>query len=212
LQNNLEIVEETEAQAESKAQVIPEVETSPIDPADFNVYVAEIVGAHGVGGNSRVRLIGTPEVALRALQTASQVLAKLPDGSAIRVLKIRSLRRQPGPKGAWVARFSEVKDRLQAEALYSAQLFVKDAERPVLPEGEYYVDDIIGCEVVTDKARPLGKLTDVLSTPANDVYVTDMGAMIPAVASFLVDVDVPNRRIVVTDVPGLIDDPSVKEE
>ena len=57
--------------------------------------------------------------------------------------------------------------------------------------------------MLTDAGRDLGKLTDVLNTPAHDVYVTGSGAMIPAAGDYVVRVDLENGQIVVRDVPGL---------
>ena len=44
---------------------------------------------------------------------------------------------------------------------------------PSLPEGEYYNFDIIGLEVIDDKGSKLGKITEVLKTGSNDVYVVE---------------------------------------
>jgi 16S rRNA processing protein RimM len=57
--------------------------------------------------------------------------------------------------------------------------------------------------VVTDTGHGLGKLTDVLNTPANDVYVTESGVLVPAVPAFIQGVDLEMRRITVHDLPGL---------
>ena len=91
-----------------------------------------------------------------------------------RDLTLAALRKQP--KGGWIARFKEITDRNGAEALHGCSVMIKEAERAPLPEGEYYVDQLLGLDVVTDTGRSLGKLTDVLNTPAHDVYVTDDGA------------------------------------
>ncbi len=173
---------------------------------EYTVYVAEITGAHGVSGNVRIRPIGTVDVAIKALQSVKTVLAKSADGTRMMQMTLSSVRKQPSPKGAWIARFKDTKDRNDAEALYGLQLFVRDNERPALPEGQYYVDEILGAEVVTDAGRALGTLTEILDTPANEVYVTDKGALIPVVDEFIVSLDAAAKRIVVRDVPGLLDE------
>jgi len=193
-------------EAPAEDALVPETPL-PSDPSLFSIYVAEILGAHGVGGNFRVRLNGPSTVALQALKNAAIILARQPDGTPLRVLTLRSVRPNTGPKGAWILRFREIKDRPDAESLYGVQLFVQEQERPTLPDGQYYIDEILGIEVITDAGRPLGVLTEVLDTPANDVYVTDKGALIPAVSEFVVSVDNVARRIIVRDVPGLLDTP-----
>ena len=43
-----------------------------------------------------------------------------------------------------------------------------------LAEGEYFIVDLIGCNVITDEDKELGKLVDVIQTGANGVYVVRM--------------------------------------
>ncbi|BDI32406.1 ribosome maturation factor RimM [Capsulimonas corticalis] len=173
---------------------------------DFSVMAAQIAGAHGVSGNLRLRLIGAnPEVTARTFQPGQIVVLRKEGDDAGRQLTVQSVRKQSQPKGAWIARFKEVNDRNEAEALFGHAIFIRETERPSLPEGEFYVDQLIGLSIVTDAGRALGKLTDVLNTPANDVYVTDKNALIPAVSEFVLSVDVPGGVITVRDVPGLLD-------
>jgi len=120
-------------------------------------------------------------------------------------LTLKGLRRQP--KGVWIAQFKEVTDRSGAEAFHGCSVLIRESERAPLPDGEYYVDQLLGLDVLTDADRPLGKLSDVLTTPAHDVYMTDAGAMIPVAGDFVVSVSLDDRKIVVRDVPGLMDDP-----
>src|SRR5688500_13804611 len=60
-----------------------------------------------------------------------------------------------------------VDDRAAAESLRGAEIAVpRDALAP-LPEGEFLVDDLIGCEVV-DGERAVGHVSDVLLLPSAD--------------------------------------------
>lgn len=64
-------------------------------------------------------------------------------------------------------------------------LFVKTRDVPPLPEGQYYQHQLIGLKVVDEENRPLGTLTEVLETGANDVYVVTREAggelLLPAI-------------------------------
>jgi 16S rRNA processing protein RimM len=64
-----------------------------------------------------------------------------------------------------------------------------------------------GCLVVTEGGSELGRITEIVPNPANDLWVAvdDKGAetLIPALGDLLVDVDVDGKRIVVREVPGL---------
>ncbi|MBO4848447.1 MAG: 16S rRNA processing protein RimM [Clostridia bacterium] len=86
----------------------------------------------------------------------------------------------------------------EAEKLRSLYLCVDRAHAVKLPEGNYFVSDIIGCEVKADDGTDLGRVTDVLETNANDVYVIEgeRKLMVPALKKLLSSVDVENKRIV----------------
>lgn len=170
----------------------------------YVVLAAQVIGAHGVTGNVRVRLIGdNPSVAAQSL-TQSKTVRCVPSGEGeARLLTVQSLRKQTQPKGAWIAQFKELKHRNDAEALLGCSIYITEAHRAGLPDGEYYVDQLLGISLVTDTGHHLGLLTDVLYSPANDVYVTDKDILVPAVAEFIIKVDLEARQIQVRDMPGL---------
>jgi 16S rRNA processing protein RimM len=170
----------------------------------FTVLAAQICGAHGVTGNVRVRLVGARTDLTAASLQASRILKASGDGNAEpRCLTLTSLRRLGEVKSGWIAHFKEVNKRDDAKALTGLSLYIQETKRAGLPQGEYYVDQLIGLSVVTDTGHGIGVLQDVLSTPANDVYLMDTGVMVPAVSEFIADIDLERRQIVVRDVPGL---------
>lgn len=171
---------------------------------EFGVLAAQVAGAHGVTGNVRLRPLGAAEGASASLRAGQIVRVALTPEDSGRRLTLNSLRRGH-VKGAWIGHFKEIRDRTEAEALIGASLYIKETERPALPEGEYYVDQLLGLTMETDTGQPLGRLTDVLHSPANDVYVSDTGVMVPAVAEFILNVNLEAGRITVRDVPGLRD-------
>ena len=78
-------------------------------------------------------------------------------------------------------------------------LFIDRAHAAPLPEGMYYISDLIGCEAVTEKGDPVGTLTDVLQHGPVDVWVfqTPSGGsmMAPSLPDVFVEKDVVNGRI-----------------
>jgi 16S rRNA processing protein RimM len=95
----------------------------------------------------------------------------------------------------------------EAEALRGAELFIHPSMRPPLPEGEFYLDELLGMRVQTEAGEDLGEIEEVLETPAHDVYVTPL-AMIPGHAEFVVKTDFDNKVLIVRDVSGLRTDNS----
>lgn len=70
-------------------------------------------------------------------------------------------------------------------------VFVKTKDAPALPEGQYYQYQLIGLNVVDEEDRSLGKLTEIIETGANDVYVVTKESggeiLLPAIPSVILD-------------------------
>ncbi len=88
--------------------------------------------------------------------------------------------------------------REAADALREAYLCVDKAHRIKLPEGRYFIADLVGCVVKDTDGREYGTLTEVFETGANDVYVVRgaINAMVPALKRVLHTVDVENKLII----------------
>jgi 16S rRNA processing protein RimM len=97
-----------------------------------------------------------------------------------------------------LVKLEEAEGRTGAEALRGEAIEVPRAEVGTLPEGEFLVDDLVGCAVV-DGGRAVGTVQDVLLLPAADVLevAPDSGAalLVPLVADAVRSVDVDARRI-----------------
>lgn len=90
----------------------------------------------------------------------------------------------------------------EAEALINSTLWIHRSMRPPLPEGEFYLDEMIGFQVQSENGEDLGEVVEVLETAAHNVYVTT-NAMIPAHADFILTTDWQNKVLIVRDLPGL---------
>jgi 16S rRNA processing protein RimM len=160
------------------------------------VVVGEIAKAHGVRGEVVVAVRSD-----NPGRFAGGAVVYLEDG---RPLTVESSRPHAS---RLLVRFEGVADRTAAEGLRGATLVVPISMLPELPSGEYWPHELEGCEVVTQTGRVLGRIADVVSNPANDLWVTvdDAGneTLVPAIRDVVVDVDVSRRRVLVRDVPGL---------
>ncbi len=99
--------------------------------------------------------------------------------------------------------------RTEAEALRNELLQVPEEEAIPLEEGEYFLHQLVGLEVLTESGRSLGRLTDVLETGANNVFVV-VGPggelLIPDIPDVVREVDVAGGRVVIRPLPGLLGD------
>ena len=75
-----------------------------------------------------------------------------------------------------------------------------------LPDGRYFVQDILGLSVYSESGECLGKIEEVLTMPASDIYVV-RGArgeiLLPVVDQVIRQVDVEAGRVVVHLMEGL---------
>ena len=121
--------------------------------SDKAITVAAIIGAHGISG----------EVRLKLLSEDLKAYPKLSGGG--RTFTLTSLR--PAGAGA-VARFVEITDRNAAEALRGTELSVPRSALPPLGEGEYYHIDLIGLPCLAD-GEPVGTAVLIDDFGAGDV-------------------------------------------
>jgi len=87
------------------------------------------------------------------------------------------------------------------------RIYVKTADEPALPKGQYYHHQLIGLQVVDENDNPLGELTEVLVTGANDVYVvkdeSGREILLPAIPSVILNVELGRRLMKVHLLEGL---------
>lgn len=99
-----------------------------------------------------------------------------------------------------------------AKGLVGLEVQIPLAERIPLPQGSYYVSDLVGCEVVEQSGRVLGRVRDVeftgegvAGTPNLLVDSAACEILIPLAQDICTDVDLAARRVTVTLPEGLLD-------
>jgi 16S rRNA processing protein RimM len=107
-------------------------------------------------------------------------------------------------------RFAEVTGRTAAEELRGVELRISVPAdmRPDDPE-EFYDHHLVGLRAESSGGAPLGEVTDVLHLPAQDVLVVrhdERDVLVPFVFDIVPLVDVDTGRVVIVDVPGLLED------
>lgn len=102
---------------------------------------------------------------------------------------------------ALVVTLEGIVNRDAAESLRGSLLGAPREELPATESGEYYWNDLLGLEVTNGREAPLGRVAGLIETPANDVLrvVDEDGRerLLPFVETFVRQVDVPGRRILV---------------
>jgi len=174
------------------------------DPAR-RVRVGRIVGAHGLGGELRVGLLGADPECLADVETVWLARDESDPEAAPHALR----RVAPGRAGECRIALAGVQDRSAAEALRGRWLLVRARDLAATAPGEYYVHELVGCRVEDAGGRALGVVRDIWATGAADMLVIeDAGGrqhLVPAVAALLLEVDVAARRIAIDAIPGLLE-------
>lgn len=110
-----------------------------------------------------------------------------------------------------LVRFRGLETPEQAGQYRNTWVYVRTADRPPLPKGEYYHHQLLGLNVVADDDRPLGVLVDILETGANDVYVVrdadGRETLLPAIPAVILDIRPVDRFMRVHLLDGLTDSP-----
>ena len=127
------------------------------EAAKKRVALAAVAGAHGVGGEVRLKLFA------QSVESLSRHKLVFVDGREMRLQTARA-----GGKTA-IARFDGVSDRSAAEALRGKLIEVDRAILPTLEEGEYYHADLIGFRCVDDAGVLLGTVAAIENFGAGDL-------------------------------------------
>lgn len=112
-------------------------------------------------------------------------------------------------KGNIIVRFPQIKDINEAEKYKNQVLYAEREALGELPDGVYYIADLIGSEVVRENGEVIGTIADVINTGSNDIYDVkrkgQKNLLIPVIDEVVLNVDIENKKITVRMMEGLED-------
>lgn len=170
------------------------------DELHGRLAVARVVAPHGIRGEVKAELLTDFPERFRRLKRVFV-------GASDRTLHLVRHRLDEDGRFVYLS-FAEITDRTAAEALRNQLLTIPESEAMPLPEGHYYVYQIIGLWVITDTGEALGRVRDVLHTGANDVYVIDGPrgeVLLPAIPEVILNVDLERGILRVHLLEGLLE-------
>ena len=156
------------------------------------IEAGRIVNTHGVAGEVKI------EVWLDSPQFLKSFKRCFIDRREVKLLSARV------HKGFLIVKLEGVEDVNAAMALKGRTVFIDRADAR-LPKGAFFLQDSIGASVVDESGREIGKLVDVMETPASNVYVVkgEQEHLIPAVPEFILSTDADNGIITVHLIEGM---------
>ena len=154
---------------------------------DDKITVAIVLKPQGIRGEVKVKAMTDTAEELTAFKSV------LIDGVAYSVLSVRA-------QGEFAyLTLKGIADRNGAELLRGKNIEVPRSDMPSLPDGRYYIGDLIGCVVVNERGEVLGTVEDV--TPAKtDIFTLnkdDKRIMFPAADGVILEVDENAKKITV---------------
>ena len=166
------------------------------------VTIARIVRPRGNSGEVAAEDLSD---SIERFKTTREVLLADPGGGRREAVIEKAWRH----KGRLILKLTGVESITDAEALRGYEVQIPANELAALPDGEYFLDDLVGCEVVDEEGgRTIGEVTDVLE-PGGPLLL-EIGAgghevLVPLVTAICRDVDVEGRKIRVRLPEGLED-------
>ncbi|MBR4111070.1 MAG: 16S rRNA processing protein RimM [Clostridia bacterium] len=161
-----------------------------------------ISNTHGLKGELKVRPY--TENAKR-FEEIKKVLIKKDDKN-FDEYEVQSVRYQ---KDIVLLKLKEIEDIDQAERLKGQNLIIPREDAKELEQNEFFIADLIGCDVYV-KDEQIGKLIDVFTAGASDVYVVKREGkkelLLPALESVVKNIDLENKKIEVEIPRGLEDE------
>lgn len=163
------------------------------------VNIGKIVSAVGLKGE--VKIFSYSGQLQRYNEVKSLYLGKKEE--AFEIENVRFMKNSP------IVKFIAVSDRNAAEKLRGFEVYINENDLTELPEGEFYVRDLLGMSVVDCDGAHIGELIRVIQDTPQDVYevriANGKSIFIPFVEAFVKDIDLNLRKIRVELIDGMME-------
>jgi len=187
---------------------------------DSYLRVGVISSTHGIQGE--VKVYPTTDDAKRFLDLKKVFLDTDGTLAGLLPLEIENVRFF---KQMVILKFKDYNNINDIEKYKGKDLLVTREDAVPLAENEYFISDVIGCELVTEEGIVIGTVKDILATGANDVYVAELSEginsvpeelrgekqkesgtelLLPSIPECILDVDVEKKRVTVRLMKGLL--------
>lgn len=156
------------------------------------IEAGQIVNTHGIRGEVKIEVwLDSPEF----LKRFKRVYI---DGREVKLLSGKV------HKGFLIAELEGISDVNAAMAMKGKKLSIARADAR-LPKGAYFIQDIIGAEVVDTDGNSVGRLVEVMESPASNIYIVrgETEHLIPAVPEFIMSTDAEAGIITVRLIEGM---------
>lgn len=185
------------ARRREKQQKDTQAGAPPLVPPAF-LLVGKLARPHGVRGEMlMIVLTDFPE-----RLTPDTILYMGDDHQPVTLISTRH------HNNGLLATLEGITTREEATQMHGQLLFVRADDRPPLPEGEFYLHELLGLMVVSDQGEDLGQVVDWIETGANGVFVVRKpeggDLLLPDIDDVVLKVDKKNGVMTVHLLEGLV--------
>lgn len=156
------------------------------------IEAGRITNTHGIAGEVKI------EVWLDSPRYFKSFKRLYIDGREIKLLSART------QKDFIIAKLEGFEDVNAAMRLKGRTVHI-NRDDAALPRGGFFLCDIIGASVVDEQGNEIGRLAEIMETPASNVYVVrgEREHLIPAVPEFIMSTDAENGIVTVHLIEGM---------
>jgi 16S rRNA processing protein RimM len=147
----------------------------------LSICIGVVAGLHGVRGELRVKVLTDfPE----RFACDEKLRIELKDKGAVETVTLVTVRNH---KKNLLVRLKGVETRDQASRYVGGSFQIYESELMPLPDNSFYHHEIVGMEVRYLDGVALGKVDQILETPAHDIYVVkgEGEHLVPALKSIV---------------------------
>lgn len=166
--------------------------------------VGKIVNTQGIRGE--LRIISSTDFPEERFKIGAKLYIDDPNRNDKIEVTVKSHRLH---KNFHLLKFEGYSNINEVEHFKGRELFVHEEMLSELDDGEFYYYEIIGCDVFSEQGEHIGKVKEILSTGANDVWVIaregKKDALIPYIDDVVKQVDVDEKKITIHVLEGLIE-------
>jgi len=105
-------------------------------------------------------------------------------------------------------KLAHINSRNDAELLRGKEILISEDQLIDLDEGEYFVHDLIGCQIISEDGLIIGEIEDIIQSSSNDIYLVKNRKgheyLIPAIADVIQKVDIQAKQITIHVLDGLL--------
>jgi len=165
------------------------------------ILIGHVIRAHGLAG--LLRIVSYAQSKETFLQAGSVFLKT--GQNELHEAKVVSVR----PHRSWYhLRLSGLDSVEQVEIFKGAEILIRKDSLIKTGEDEFFWYELLGLEVYLTTGEYLGALKEIFPTGSNDVYVVENQGkefLIPAVHQVVKEIDIPQKRMVISPMKGLLD-------